>query len=71
MDRDLAEQRVSGNHLQVMKDLIAGRCDVMGIYSNAYWIADETGIEVTTLRVLGITGRAPHDAMCAGPGAST
>lgn len=67
-DKDLAGSRISGNHLQSMRDLIAGKCDFAGTFSNAYRTADETGIEVTTLRVLDITGRAPHDAWCSGPG---
>ena len=67
-DKDLGEARISGNHMQSMRDLIAGKCDVAGTFSNAYGTADEAGIAVTTLRVLGLTGRAPHDAWCSGPG---
>ena len=67
-DRDLGGALISGNHMQSMRDLIAGKCDVAGTFSNAYRTADEAGIAVTTLRVLGLTGRAPHDAWCSGPG---
>lgn len=67
-NKDLGEAHISGNHMQSMRDLIAGKCDVAGTFSNAYRTADEAGIAVTTLRVLGLTGRAPHDAWCSGPG---
>ncbi|MFH1810499.1 MAG: serine/threonine-protein kinase [Pseudomonadota bacterium] len=66
-DRALLPARISGNHLQAMRDLIDGRCDAAGTFSNAYRTADQAGIPVTTLRVLTITGRAPHDALCSGP----
>lgn len=69
-DADLAERRFSGNHLQALLDLNAGRCDAAGTYNGAYLSADRAGVPVARMRVLAITGHAPHDAVCAGPAAS-
>jgi phosphate/phosphite/phosphonate ABC transporter binding protein len=66
-DRDMGDALVSGNHLQMMRDLMDGRCDVGGTFTAAYTTADEAGVNVAKLRVLAITGRTPHDAICAGP----
>jgi phosphate/phosphite/phosphonate ABC transporter binding protein len=60
------EKHMSGNHYQVMRDVISGICEVGCTYNGAHITADEAGIQVSTLRVLTITGRTPHDAMTAG-----
>ena len=60
----------SGNHHQVMRDLIAGVCDVGGTYSGAHLTASSVGINAAQLRVLTITGRSPHDAFVASPTAN-
>jgi phosphate/phosphite/phosphonate ABC transporter binding protein len=58
---------LSGNHLQAIRDLDGGLCDAAGTYSGAWLGADRAGIQVGRLRVLGLTGRSPQDAMVAGP----
>jgi phosphonate transport system substrate-binding protein len=67
-DRDLTSH-MSGNHFQVLRDLDAGLCDVGGTFGGAYLAADNAGVSVSRMRVLAITGRTPHDAVCAGPAA--
>lgn len=59
----------SGNHYQVMRDLIAGICEVGGTYNGAHITAQSVGINASQLRVLTITGRSPHDAIVAGASA--
>jgi phosphate/phosphite/phosphonate ABC transporter binding protein len=56
----------SGNHYQVMRDLIAGICEVGGTYNGAHITAQSVGINTSQLRLLTITGRSPHDAIVAG-----
>ena len=69
VDPDIGlETRFSGNHMQVLRDLDAGVCDVGATYDGAYVAADRAGVNVARLRILAITGRTPHDAVCAGPG---
>ncbi|MBT3224146.1 MAG: PhnD/SsuA/transferrin family substrate-binding protein, partial [Proteobacteria bacterium] len=58
---------ISGSHYQVMRDLLAGICEVGSTYSGAFITADEAGINTSQLRVFNITGRTPHDAFCSGP----
>jgi serine/threonine-protein kinase len=69
-DRDLAERRFSGDHLQALLDLNEGRCDAAGTYNGAYLSADRAGVSVARMRVLAITGHSPHDSFVAGPAAS-
>jgi phosphonate transport system substrate-binding protein len=57
----------SGDHLQVMRDLIAGKCDVGATYSGAFISADKLGIPVGQMRTFAITGHVPQDVICAGP----
>jgi serine/threonine-protein kinase len=59
----------SGNHYQVMRDLIAGICDVGGTYNGAHITAQSVGINTSQLRLLTITGRSPLDAIVAGTSA--
>ena len=58
---------ISGNHLQLIKDVISGRCDVGGTFTAAYMAAESVDIQSAQARVLAITGRTPHDAIVAGP----
>jgi phosphate/phosphite/phosphonate ABC transporter binding protein len=68
-DKDLQTPAIiSGNHLQLIKDVIDGRCDVGGTFTAAYMAADSEDIQSAQARVLAITGRTPHDAIVAGPG---
>jgi len=57
----------SGDHQQVLRDLIAGICAVGGTYSGNYNTADQRDVPVAQLRILGMTGSTPHDAIVAGP----
>ena len=61
------EMLLSGNHLQAIRDLDSGLCEAAGTYSGAWLAADRAGIRVGRLRVLGLTGRSPQDAMVAAP----
>ncbi|MBM4379013.1 MAG: phosphate/phosphite/phosphonate ABC transporter substrate-binding protein, partial [Deltaproteobacteria bacterium] len=65
-DRDV-RLVVSGNHLQVLRDLVEGRCEAGATYSAALLNAVTQGVDVTGLRQVAITGRAPQDSVVAGP----
>jgi phosphonate transport system substrate-binding protein len=58
----------SGNHLQVLKDLEAGKCAAAATYSGSLLTADEHGLSVGRFRTLAITGHGPSDTMTARPG---
>jgi len=58
---------VSGDHQQVLRDLISGICSVGGTFSGNYHTADQRGVPIAQLRILGMTGSTPHDAIVAGP----
>lgn len=60
---------LSKNHFQAIRDLATQQCDVAATYSGAWFAADVAGVSPAQLRVLAITGRTPHDAVCAGPSA--
>lgn len=65
-DKDMKRPAVvSGNHMALIEDLIAGKCDIGGTFTAAYMTADEAGINAAKARVLQVTGRTPHDAICA------
>jgi phosphate/phosphite/phosphonate ABC transporter binding protein len=71
LDPDVdVEWHRSGNHLQLLRDLVANKCDAGGTYSGAYLRGDEKGVPVSQLRVVAITGRAPQDSLCSGSKAS-
>jgi serine/threonine-protein kinase len=69
IDPDALTPRFSGNHHQVLLDLIEGKCDVGGTHSGNYNTAGSREVPIAQLRILAITGSTPHDAMVAGPGA--
>ena len=60
----------SGDHLQLLKDLVAGKCEAGATYSGALHVADDLGVPVSRLRVLAVTGFVPQEIVCAGPAAS-
>ncbi|MEN9796570.1 MAG: phosphate/phosphite/phosphonate transporter substrate-binding protein [Pseudomonadota bacterium] len=62
---------VSGNHLQVMRDVLGGRCQAGATYSAAQSNAVKQGVDVSALRQVAITGHAPQDGVVAGPTVST
>ena len=59
---------VSGNHLQVLRDLVAHKCDAGGTYSSILVSAVTQGVDVAALRQVAVTGRSPQDAVVAGAG---
>ena len=65
-DKDV-QPVISGDHIAAMRDLAANKCDAAAVYSGAYLTARQEGIAVGRLRVLGITGRVPQDALVATP----
>lgn len=68
-DEDL-KAHISGTHQQALRDLRDDVCDVAGTFSANYLSADNAGMPAGALRVLAITGRTPHDAVCRGPSAT-
>lgn len=64
-DRDFGAH-ISGNHEQVLRDLLAGVCSIGGTFSVNYSTADQRDIPTAQLRILALTGQTPHDAMVAG-----
>ena len=63
----IAEIHWSGDHLQVMRDLLDGKCEVAATYNGAYLKAPNFGISAAKLRILSITGHIPQDILVAGP----
>jgi serine/threonine-protein kinase len=58
----------SGNHLQVLRDLIAEKCDAAATYSGSFLTAEDFGVPVGKIRQLAITGHVPQDSVAAAPG---
>ncbi|MCB9676776.1 MAG: PhnD/SsuA/transferrin family substrate-binding protein [Alphaproteobacteria bacterium] len=64
-DKDF-KPHFSGNHQQVLRDVIDGTCDVGGTYAGNYSTATQAGIPVARLRILvPRTGSTPHDGWVA------
>ena len=63
-DRDFVG-RISGDHEQVLRDVLAGACRVGATFSGNYVTADQRGIPVARLKVLALTGSVPHDSVWA------
>jgi eukaryotic-like serine/threonine-protein kinase len=59
---------LSGNHLQVLRDLLAHKCEAGATYSGAFASAVTQGVDVSSLRQVAVTGRSPQDAVVAGAG---
>jgi eukaryotic-like serine/threonine-protein kinase len=62
---------MSGNHTQVINDLMNGVCDAGGTFSGGYLAADRAGISVSRIRTLAITGRSPQDVVVSAPQTSS
>lgn len=58
----------SGNHLQVLRDLIAGKCQAAATYSGSFLTAEKFDVPVGRIRQLAITGHVPQDSVVAAPG---
>jgi phosphate/phosphite/phosphonate ABC transporter binding protein len=67
-DRDMQRPAIlSGNHLQLIQDIIDHKCDIGGTFTAAYMNADVAGVNAAMTRVFEVTGRTPHDAISAAP----
>jgi serine/threonine-protein kinase len=66
-DRLFASTRFSGDHIAVMKEVIAGRCDAGAVYSGAMNVAYQHGVASSRLRLLTAVGQLPYDLICASP----
>ncbi|MCA9568544.1 MAG: phosphate/phosphite/phosphonate ABC transporter substrate-binding protein, partial [Myxococcales bacterium] len=56
----------SGDHQQVLRDIVEGVCTVGGTYAGNYSTATQAGIPVARLRILvPFTGSTPHDGWVA------
>jgi phosphonate transport system substrate-binding protein len=66
-DRLFADQRMSGDHVSVMRDVLEGRCDAGAVYSGALLAGRDLGLPAGRLRVLAVTGRLPYDATASSP----
>lgn len=58
----------SGNHLQVLRDLVAGKCDAAATYSGSFLTAGKFDVPVGKIRQLAITGHVPQDSVVVAPG---
>jgi phosphate/phosphite/phosphonate ABC transporter binding protein len=66
-ERLFASAKFSGNHVSVMKDVLAGRCDAGAVYSLAMLSGRSLGISNSQLQVLAVAGKIPYDAICPSP----
>jgi phosphate/phosphite/phosphonate ABC transporter binding protein len=66
-DRDLAGLRFSGTHIDVLRDILAGRCDAGATYSDALLSARNLELAASKIRLVAVTGHAPLDVICASP----
>ncbi len=57
--------RFSGDHIAVMRDIVAGRCDAGAVYSGAFHSASSLDVASSRLRMVAVTGLLPYDAVCA------
>ncbi len=61
-DNLFSSTRLSGDHVKVMQDILAGRCDAGAIYSGAFLSAEQLGVPASQLKLVAITGKMPYDA---------
>ncbi len=60
----------SGDHMQVMRDLLDNKCEAAATYNGALITGRDVGIKTGKIRTLAITGHIPQDVIVAGPGVS-
>ncbi len=65
-DLEAIEVVFSGNHVQVLRDLIAERCDLGATYTGNWTSAEQAGIPVGQTRMVATTGWTPHDVVVVG-----
>ncbi len=63
----IGEVHWSGDHIQALRDLLAGKCEAAAVYSGAFIAADRMDIPIGQLRQIAITGNVPQDPLVAGP----
>lgn len=61
---------LSGNHQQVLRDLLDGRCALAATYTGNWTSAGQAGIPVARTRIVATTGWTPHDVVLIGPSTS-
>jgi serine/threonine-protein kinase len=66
-DKLFSQVRFSGNHLSVLKDVVAGRCDGGAVYSGAWLSASNLGVASSRLQLLVAVGKVPYDVICVSP----
>jgi len=57
----------SGDHTQLLRDLLADKCDAGATYSGGFLTAGDLGVLIGQIRLLAVTGFVPQDAITAGP----
>ena len=62
-DLGTISQHMSGDHLQLVRDILDGTCDVGGTYNGAILAADRIQLPVSKLRTIAITGHVPQDTI--------
>ncbi|MCK5798699.1 MAG: PhnD/SsuA/transferrin family substrate-binding protein [Deltaproteobacteria bacterium] len=66
-DKDFSGVRFSGSHSDVLRDLVARRCDVGATFSQAYRSARKLGIPGSALKILHVGAELPLEVICASP----
>ena len=66
-DQFIGSVHWSGQHSQVLRDLLDGRCAAAATYNGAYFSASDSGLSVGRLRIIAVTGSLPQDAIVASP----
>jgi len=67
-DTFFSATRMSGTHVKVMEDIVAGRCDAGAVFSGALLAAQELGVPTSRIQLVGTTGQTPWDVIVAAPG---
>lgn len=66
-DRVFKAATFSGSHEQVMRDVVARKCDAGAVYSGAFASAADLGVASSNLRLIAVAGQTPWDVICASP----
>lgn len=69
-DKFIGKIHWSGDHLQVMRDLVTRKCDAAATYSGAFLSGSLVDVPTGQIRTLASTGTVPQDAIVAGPNVS-
>jgi eukaryotic-like serine/threonine-protein kinase len=66
-DTMFVEAHFSGTHIDVLREVISGRCDLGATYSGALAGAPASGLAVSRVRMLAPAGQVPYDVILATP----